>query len=299
MEWLNYHHLLYFWTVVKQGGIAPAAQELRLAPSTISTQIQQLENIVGHKLFDRSGRKLVLTDVGQVAFRYAEEIFSLGSELMDTLQQKPVDRPLRLRVGVADVLPKLVAIKLIEPALALNMEIQLLCREDRSDRLLAELAIHNLDVVLTDAPIGSSARIRGFNHLLGESTVMLFAEKSLASKYRRSFPGSLDSAPFLLPAEGTTLRQSLEQWFHTQGIRPKIVGEFDDSALLKVFGQLGTGIFAVPAVIRKEVIRQYDVREIGILEGVKEHFYAISVERHLKHPAVVAIAEGARTKIFG
>jgi len=291
--------LLYFWTAVKQGGVGPAAKELRLSPSTVSSQIHLLEDLVGHQLFDRSGRKLVLTDVGQVAFRYAEEIFSLGRELLDTMQQKPVDRPLRLRVGIADVLPKLVAAKLLEPAFAMGMEIQLLCREDHSNRLLAELAIHNLDVVLSDAPIGSSARIRGFNHLLGESDILLFAEKSIAPRFRRGFPGSLDSAPFLLPAEGTSLRQYLEQWFHAKEIRPKIAGEFDDSALMKVFGQLGAGVFAAPEVIKDEIIRQYNVREIGTLDGIKEQFYAISVERHLKHPAVLAIAEGARTKLFG
>lgn len=298
MEWLNYHHLLYFWTAVKQGGVTRAAEELRLAPSTVSSQIHLLENLLGHKLFERTGRKLVLTDVGQVAFRYAEEIFSLGREFVDTLHQKRVDRPLKIRIGITDVVPKLVAAKIIEPALALDMEIRLSCHEGHFSSLLAELSIHNLDVVLSDSPIGSLAKIRGFNHLLGESAVMLFAEKSLASKFKRGFPNSLDSAPFILPAEGASLRQSLEQWFHAKKIRPQIVGEFDDNALLKAFGQLGIGFFAAPAVIRDEVMRQYHVREIGTIDGITEQFYAISVERHLKHPAVVAIAEGARSKIF-
>lgn len=299
VEWLNYHHLLYFWTVAKEGSIARATAELRLAQPTISGQIRVLEESLGEKLFQRSGRNLVLTDVGRVVFRYADEIFSLGRELRDVLKSGSSARPLRLLVGVADVVPKLVAYRLLEPALRLTEPIQIVCREDRPDRLLAELAIHNLDIVLSDAPVEPSLRIRAFSHLLGECGVVFFATQALASTYRRGFPRSLNGAPLLLPTENTALRHSLDRWFVSKGIRPRIVGEFEDSALLNVFGQTGMGIFLAPSIIEAEVRRQYQVEVIGRMEGVKERFYTISVERKLKHPAVVAISEAARKKLFG
>ncbi len=299
MNWINYHHLLYFWTVAKEGSIARATSELRLAQPTISGQIRSLEESLGEKLFQRSGRNLILTDVGRVVFRYADEIFSLGRELQDVLKGGPSSRPLCLLVGVADVVPKLVAYRLLEPALRLSEPVQIVCREDKPDRLLAELAVHHLDVVLSDAPVGPTIRIRAFNHLLGECGVVFMAAPRLAAAYRRGFPKSLDGAPLLLPTENTTERRSLDQWLMSKGIRPRVVGEFEDSALLKVFGQTGNGIFAVPSVIETEVQRQYQVQAIGRVEDVRERFYAISVERRLKHPAVVAISEAARKKLFG
>ncbi len=299
MEWLNYHHLLYFWTVAKEGSIARATSELRLAQPTISGQIRVLEESLGEKVFQRSGRNLVLTDIGRVVFRYADEIFSLGRELRDVIKSGPSARPLRLLVGVADVVPKLMAYKLLEPALSLSEPVQIICREDKPDRLLAELASHNLDVVLSDAPVGPTIRIRAFNHLLGECSVLFMAAPSLVKLYRRGFPKSLNGAPFLLPTENTALRHSLDRWFLSKGIRPRIVGEFEDSALLKVFGQTGMGIFPAPSIIETEISRQYQVQVIGRVESIKERFYAISVERKIKHPAVVAISEAARKKLFG
>jgi LysR family transcriptional activator of nhaA len=299
MEWLNYNHLFYFWVVAREGSIARACDELLLTQPTISAQIRLLENALGEKLFARAGRNLVLTEVGRVVFRSADEIFTLGRELTDTLKGRSPGRPVRFVVGIADVLPKLIAYRLIEPALKMAESVRVVCREDKLERLLAALAVHELDLVLTEAPISPMVRIRGFNPLLGECGVTIFGAAQIAASYRRGFPRSLQGAPFLLPSDTTTLRRSLDQWFDTQGIRPLVVGEFDDSALLNVFGQTGAGLFASPSVIEAEVRRQYGVQVIGRLEDVRERFYAISVERKLKHPAVVAISEAARQKLFG
>jgi LysR family transcriptional activator of nhaA len=298
MEWLNYHHLLYFWTVARHGSISRATEELYLAQPTISAQLRALEESLGEKLFARTGRNITLTEMGQVVFRYADEIFSLGRELTDTLKGRSVGRPVRFTVGIADVLPKLIAYRLLQPALQLSDPIRMVCHEDKPDRLLAELAVHGLDLVLSDAPIGPMVKVRAFNHLLGESSVTIFGPAKLASKYRRGFPRSLDGAPMLLPTDTTALRRALDQWCETQGIRPFIVGEFEDRALLKVFGQSGAGLFPAPSVIEAEVRRQYGVQIVGRLEEVRERFYAISVERKLKHPAVVAISEAAQQHLF-
>lgn len=299
MEWLNYHHLLYFWTVAREGSLAAASARLHLAQSTVSGQIRSLEESLGEKLFVRSGRRLVLTEMGRVVFRYAEEIFTLGRELRDAVQGRPVGRPLSLVVGVADVVPKLVARRLLEPALRLSEPIRLVCREDKPERLLAQLAVHELDVVLSDGPVDPSISVRAFSHLLGDCGVAFFAKPKLAAVHARRFPMSLDGAPMLLPTENTALRRSLDQWFAARGIRPSVVGEFEDSALLKVFGQTGLGIFPAPSVIAAEVQRQYQVRLVGRVDDVRERFYAISVERKLKHPAVIAISEEARHVLFG
>lgn len=299
MQWLNYHHLLYFWLVAREGGLAGASRELRLAQSTVSGQIRALEHSLGEKLFVRSGRRLALTEIGRVVYRYADEIFALGHELRDVIQGRPAGRPLRLVVGIADVVPKLVAQRLLEPALKLAEPVHLVCHEDKPERLLAELAVHSVDVVIADAPVSPSVRIRAFNHLLGEGDVVFFAAPKLAATYRRGFPRSLDGAPVILPTENTTLRRSLDQWFATRGLRPRVVGEFEDNALLQVFGQAGMGLFPASAVIADEVQRQHRVRPIGKLDGVRERFYAISVERKLKHAAVIAISEEARQKLFG
>ena len=295
---LNYHHLLYFWTVAREGGIAQASRQLLLAQPTITGQIRALESALGEKLFSRSGRKLVLTEAGRMVYRYANEIFSLGRELTDVLEGRPVGRPVRLVVGVSDLLPKLVAYRLLEPALKLPEPVQIVCYEDRPERLLAELSTFGLDLVLTDAPVGPSVRIRAFNHLLGSCGVSFFGAAALAARYRRNFPASLDGAPFLLPLETATLRRSLEQWFESQRIRPRVVGEFQDTALLKAFGQAGVGIFAAPTITEKELRRQYRVSVLGRTDAVLERFYAISVERKVKHPAVVAISDAARNRLF-
>ncbi|GAG15603.1 unnamed protein product, partial [marine sediment metagenome] len=225
-------------------------------------------------------------------------IFSLGRDLMDTLKGRPTGRPLRLTVGVADVVPKLVAYRLLEPALHLPEPVQLICHEGTPPELLTRLAVYELDLVLSDSPIGPDVKVRAFNHLLGECSVSIFGTKELATKYRRRSPSSLDGTPFIIPTGNTALRRALEHWFDSKDIRPSAVGEFEDSALLKVFGQAGAGLFAAPTVIEKEVQRQYNVRVVGRLESVRERFYAISVEKKVKHPAVVAIADEARQRLF-
>jgi LysR family transcriptional activator of nhaA len=299
MEWLNYHHLLYFWVVAREGSVAKASEELRLAQPTISGQIRALEESLGEKLFQRSGRGLVLTEFGRMVYQHANEIFSLGRELMETVKGRPTGRPVRFTVGIADVVPKLVAYRLLEPALRLPEPLRIVCLENKPDPLLADLARHKLDIVLSDAPISPTVKVRAFNHLLGECGVALFAATELARAHRREFPKSIDGAPVLLPSEGTALRRSLDHWFSTSGLRPAIVGEFDDAALSKAFAQAGVGLVAVPTIIEDEVARQYGLRRVGLLEGVRERYYAISVERKLKHPAVVAISEAARETLFG
>jgi LysR family transcriptional activator of nhaA len=303
VEWLNYHHLLDFWTVAREGSVTRASEQLYLSQPTISAQIRALERSLGEKLFLKSGRNLVLTEIGRVVFRYAEEIFSLGRELTDTLKgrtsSRSPSRPVRFLVGIADVVPKLIAYRILEPALRLAEPIYIVCKEDKPERLLAELAVHELDLVLTDAPISPNVKVKAYNHLLGECSVTIFAPQKNASVYKRKFPQSLAGAPFLLPTENTSLRRSLDQWFDAQGLRPAVIGEFEDSALLEVFGQTGLGLFAAPSAIEEEVCKQYGVRIIGRIDAVQERFYAISVERKLKHPAVVAISETARQELFG
>ena len=299
MEWLNYHHLLYFWTVAREGSIVRACRKLNLAQPTVSGQLRLLEESLGEKLFRKAGRGLALTDVGQVAFRYADEIFGLGRELQDVLQGRPRGRPRRLLVGVSDVLPKLVAYRVLRPALEMAEPVQLVCDEGTPERLLVELAEHRLDVVLSDSPVTSAVPVRAFNHLLGSCSVTLFAARRLAARYRRGFPSCLDGAPFLIPMEGSSLRRSLEQWFDSEKIRPRLVGEFKDGALLATFGQAGAGVFAAPSAIEKEVTDLYKVAAIGRIESITERFYAITVERKLKHPAVVTISEAARETLFG
>jgi LysR family transcriptional activator of nhaA len=293
MEWINYHHLLYFWLVSREGSLARASAELRLAQSTVSKQIHQLEHLLGHSLFSKKGRRLVLTESGRVVFRYADEIFGLGREMLDTLRDRPVGKPGRITVGVADVVPKLVAEHVLAAVLKLAEPMRLTCREDKPERLLASLALHELDVILTDAPASPHVKVRAFNHLLGASEIAFFGCPELASKYRRNFPASLNGAPVLLPTENTVMRRSLEQWFESQDIRPVVMGEFEDSALLKVFGLRGVGLFPAASVIKKEIEAQYNVRSIGNVSGVSERLYAVTVERRIKHPAVAAICHAA------
>ncbi len=299
MEWINYHHLLYFWTVAREGSIARACEKLRLAQPTISGQLRMLEESLGEKLFVKSGRGLTMTEVGQVVFRYADEIFGLGRELQDVLKGRPRGRPLRLLVGISDLVPKLVAYRVLAPVLAMSEQVQMVCDENTPDRLLADLAEHRLDVVLLDSPITASVKVKAYNHLLGSCGVSVLGAASLAARYRHDFPKSLDGAPFLLPLEGSNLRRSIEHWFEEERIRPKVVGEFQDSALMKTFGQAGAGLFFAPLAIEKEVRDLYKVSRVGRSSGVTERFYAISIERKLKHPAVVTICDAARDKLFG
>ena len=298
MDWLNYHHLLYFWTVAREGTIARAGEKLHLGQPAISTQLRRLEKSLGHKLFQKSGRKLELTEQGRMVYRYADEIFTLGRELLDTAQGRPVGGPLKLVVGIVEAMPKLIAKRLLEPALRLPENVRLICLEDSLERLLSELALHSVDIILSDAPVTSTMKVRAFNHILGESSVSILGTKELAKKYRRGFPGSLNGAPMLLPTRLSSLRRELDRWLDAKGIRPIIRAEFDDSALLKVFGQAGEGLFPAPTVIEAEVRQHYQVEVVGRIDSIREQFYAISGERKLKHPAVVAITETARQEVF-
>jgi LysR family transcriptional activator of nhaA len=298
MEWLNYHHLLYFWTVAKEGSIARACEKLRLAQPTISGQLRLLEESVGEKLFVKQGRGLALTDVGQVVYRYADEIFGIGRELQDVLKGRPRGRPLRLLAGVSDLIPKLIAYRVLRPALQMPEPVQIVCDEGPPEHLLAELAEHRIDIVLSDAPIPPTVPVKAYNHLLGTSTATLFAAQRLGARYRKNFPKCLDGAPFLLPMHESSLRRPLEQWFESNNIRPVIIGEFKDRALMTTFGEAGAGIFAGPTAIENEIRAQYRVVSIGRIDSIVERFYAISAERKLKHPAVLTISEAAREKLF-
>jgi LysR family transcriptional regulator, transcriptional activator of nhaA len=298
MEWLNYHHLLYFWTVAKEGSIARACEKLRLAQPTISGQLRLLEENLGEKLFAKHGRGLAMTEMGRVVYGYAEEIFGLGRELQDVLKGRPQGRPLRLLVGVSDLVPKLIAYRILQPVLAMPEPVQLVCDEDTPDRLLGELAEHRLDVVISESPIPPTIPVKAFNHLLGTTPTTVFAAPRLAARYRKNFPACLDAAPLLLPMEGSSLRRAMEQWFDSRNIRPNLVGEFKDGALMKTFGQAGAGLFAAPSAIEKEIREHYRVAAIGRIDSIVERFYAISVERRLKHPAVVTISNAARQDLF-
>lgn len=293
MSSLNYHHLYYFFLAVQEGGVGAAGRRLRLAQPTVSAQIRQLEKSIGTDLFRRDGRRLELTETGVLVHRYASEIFGLGDELVTQLREGSVSLPQRLVVGVADTLPKLLVHRFLEPALRQNAAIRLVCRQDRYDRLLEELATQRLDLVLADAPIGPSHSIRAFNHLLGESGVTFFASAAQASRLRRGFPRSLDRQGFLFPAEYTSLRRGLDLWFADRGVRPRMVGEFDDSALLKTFGQVGLGVFAAPSVVARQIRAQYGAAAIGEADGMRERFYAITTDRRIRQPGVKAIAEAA------
>lgn len=293
VEMLNHHHLYHFWMVVREGGVTRASDKLNVSQPTVSGQLRELQEALGEKLLVRAGRSVVLTDVGRTVYRYADEIFALGRELQAAVKGR-VTQPARLAVGVALVVPKLVAYQILEPALHLPEPIQLDCVHARPERLVAELAVYALDVVLADTPAPPAVKVRAYSHLLGECGVSIFAAPPLAASVRRRFPRSLDGAPFLLPSGDSGLRLSLEDWFRQQGVRPRIVGTFEDSALVDAFGQAGAGLFAMPSATDAEVQRQYRVRLVGRLEKVRQRFYAVTVERKLRNPAVIAISERAR-----
>ena len=298
MASLNFKHLHYFWVVAKAGGIARASERLHLTPQTISGQVSLFEDVLGYKLFARTGRRLELTEAGRVALAYAEEIFTLGEELEGVLRNPAEARPVQFRVGVTDAVPKVVAYQLLEPAVRLPDSLRIVCREGDFASLLGELAVHRLDIVIADSPMPPAVNVKGFNHLLGECGVTFFATAALARKHKGRFPQMLEGAPLLLPGEHSAVRPRLMRWFDAQGIRPRIVGEFDDCALQKAFGRAGVGIFAAPTAIAVQVKAQYGVVAIGRTEDVTEAFYAVSVERQLKHPAVVAITDAARKDLF-
>jgi LysR family transcriptional activator of nhaA len=299
MEWLNYHHLLYFWAVARYGSVVRASAELRLAQPTVSGQVRRLEEVLGEKLFDRVGRNLVLTNVGRTVFRYADEIFALGQDLLGTLKGQSSTRPLRLTVGVADVLPKVLVQQLLKPAFEIGRPIHLVCRQDKVvEDFMGQLAGQELDLVLADRPLGPGIRANAFNHLLGECGTSFLATPKVAAKLRRGFPRSLEGAPCLLPGHHAAVRRRLDQWFESTGFRPTLVAEFDDSALMYAFGEEGQGIFPSPTVFDDEFCRRYNVRVAGRVKSVRQQFYAISVDRRLNHAAVAAIIKGARQDVF-
>lgn len=294
MDWLNYHHLLYFWVAAREGSITRASEKLMLAQPTVSGQIRALEKALDVKLFERRGREIALTETGGVVFAYANEIFSMGQELLGVLQGGPTGQPPRLRVGLAAALPKLVMWSLLRPVIRADPPVQLVCREDKADRLLTDLAAHAYDVVLSESPAGTAVSVRATNHHLGGCAIGFFGVAGLASTYQRGFPKSLHGAPLVLPTANTALRRSLDRWFDAVSIRPKIVAECEDSGLLKVFGLRGEGIIPAPVVVERDIIRQYQVVKIGEIQEVQEQFYAITVERKIKNPAVVLICDRAR-----
>jgi LysR family transcriptional activator of nhaA len=297
MKWLNYNHLYYFWIVAREGSIARAAEELMVSQPTISIQIKELETVLRQRLFERVGRGLQLTEAGKIAFNYANEIFLLGQEMSNALEHQAAGRTLKLSVGVLDVIPKIVVRQILDPALHLPEPVRLICREDKADRLLADLAARRTDVVLSDAPIGTAVQVEGFNHLLGESGVSFFASKEMTARLKKGFPKSLNGQPVLLPSDHTQVRRSLNRWFDSKRIHPVVAGEFDDSALMFWFGQSGTGIFPAPTVMEATVQRDFGVKVVGRAAEIRERFYAISMEPKLKHPAVVAVCEAARKSL--
>jgi LysR family transcriptional activator of nhaA len=299
MRHLNYSHLLYFWTVAREGSIAKASQVLHLTPQTISGQIKLLEESVGEPLFQRVGRGLTLTDTGQVVNQYADEIFTLGAELTQRVRSKQPGMPVALNVGVVNSIPKLIAYRTLEPAMAMQDPVRVVCWEGDLEKLLADLAVHRLDLVLSDRPVPTGLNVKAYSHALGESGVSLFAHKRLAAKYLKNFPASLHDAPLLMPVNTSALRRGLDDWFDRHEITPRIVAEFDDSALLKAFGEAGMGIFPAPDAIASEVEHMYHSRSIGSVANLKEQYFAISPERKIKHPAVLQITEAARLGLFG
>jgi LysR family transcriptional regulator, transcriptional activator of nhaA len=298
MEFLNYHHLRYFWVVAREGGLTKAAPKLHVSQPTISAQIQALEGVLGEKLFRRTGRNLVLTDIGQHVLSYAEEIFSIGQDLLSSVKQRPTSRPLRFHLGVADALPKLVTYRIIEPIFSLQQPVQVSCWETKVSDMLVELAAYRLDIVLADEPASSGVNARIFNHLLGECGVTFCAEAALAKKLRRGFPKSLNGAPALLPMANTGLRRSIEKWFHANGIRPRLVGEFEDPALLHVLAFHGLGFIPVATLVAKEAATRFRFGVIGQTDACRQRFYAITPERKLTHPAVTAITSDARRRLL-
>jgi LysR family transcriptional activator of nhaA len=298
MRHLNYNHLQYFWAVAREGSVVKAAEFLHLTPQTISGQLKLLEDSVGHRLFDRVGRGLVLTETGHIVLEYADEIFAIGAELSQVVRGQRSASKSMLSIGIVSSMPKLIAERIIAPALIDDDPIRIRCHEATLEQLLGELAVHRLDIVLSDQPMPQVFSLKAYNHRLGESGLAFFAQRRVARRYKKSFPQSLDEAPMLLPGQQTALRRRLDDWFDSNAVAPQIVGEFDDSALLKAFGEAGAGLFAAPSVIENEICKMYGMAVIGRTDEVAEQFYAISPERRIKHPAVARITELAREELF-
>jgi LysR family transcriptional regulator, transcriptional activator of nhaA len=299
MDWINYHHLQYFWLTAREGSLGRAAAALHRTQATLSGQIRALERELGMKLFQKAGRTLALTEQGKVAFRYADEIFGTGQEMLEALRGRAPDAALEFAVGVADSIPKLVAYRLLAPVLAMKVPVLLQVHEDRPDRLLGRLSVHELDLVISDSPVPPTVSVRAFNHLLGECGVTFFAPAARARALRRGFPRSLDREPFLMPLENTTLSRGLEAFWQRTGVRPRVVAAFEDSALLKTFAQAGRGSFASHSLVEREVCRHHDVAVIGHAPWIVERFYAITVQRKVTHPAVIAVTQAVKRRVRG
>jgi LysR family transcriptional activator of nhaA len=297
VDFLNYHHLRYFWAVAREGSLRKAAEKMRVSQPTISAQLAALESVLGEKLFRRSPRGLSLTETGQQAFSYAKEIFALGEEFLHSVKQRPSARPLRVHIGIADSLPKLVSHDLVKPVFSLEQPIQVACIGGKTADLLAQLAVYRLDIVLANEPAPSSFHVKVFNHRLGECAVTFCAAPPLAARLTRRFPQSLDQAPVLLPT-ASPLRRSLENWFQTRRLHPRLIAEYDDSTLLKVAAVDGLGFFGLPSLAASEAVNRFGFKVIGYAAQCREQFYAISAERKLTHPAVLAITASARTQLF-
>lgn len=293
MDWLNYHQLLNFWHVAEEGSVQKASEVLHVTPASVSAQVKQLEKSLGVQLLRKEGRGVVPTDVGEQVADYAREIFATGQELVQFIKANPLGRPVELRVGIRDSMPKLVACRLLQPVFDSNDRFRVVCQEGELNQLVADLVIHKLDVVLSDSPIDPNVRVQAYSHLLSEEAVAVMGSPKLAEEYAGEFPRSLDGAPFLLPTTTSVLRRGLDQWFYDNDLTPHVVGEFADSAMIKATGRFGAGLFAVPTSIQAEVEQMYSVRTIGVIDSVRESSYAIAVERKLEHPGVLAIREAA------
>jgi LysR family transcriptional regulator, transcriptional activator of nhaA len=296
MQNLNYKHLHYFWVIAKSGGVAKAGEQLHVTPQSLSGQIRLLEANIGQPLWRRAGRKLELTDTGHLVFDYADRLFTVGEELKDALRDRPGAAATTFRVGVTGSVVKVVAYRLVAPALNLQPSPRLVCREGRFAELLALLSVHQLDLVISDRPMPSSMNVRGYNHLLMQGGMSFLAAPTLAKRLRKGFPHSLNDAPMILPGGDAAVRPKLLQWFDSHQLRPHILGDFDDTAVMKAFGQAGAGVFPMPTMVAKEICAQFHVAEVGRTNDVQHQVYAISGERRLTNPAVVAISDTARAR---
>ena len=298
MRHLNYSHLQYFWTVAHEGSVVKAAERLHITPQTISGQMRLLEEAIGQPLFNRVGRRLVLSEMGHVVLEYADEIFSIGAELSQVVREQRSAGPSKLGVGIVNSIPKLIAERIVAPALVDEDPVRIRCQEASLEQLLGELSVHKLDIVLSDQPMPQGLSLRAFNHRLGDSGLAFFSQRRTARRYKKDFPQSLDQAPMLLPSPHSALRRRLDEWFDSNSIIPNVVGEVDDSALLKAFGEAGYGLFAAPSVIEEEICKMYSMTVIGRTDEITEQFFAISPERRIKHPSVARIIDAARSQLF-
>lgn len=296
---MNFKHLHYFWAAAKAGGIVRAGQQLHISPQTLSGQIKLLEDRLGCALFRKVGRNLELTDEGRLALGYAEQIFALGAELESSVGKAGAAAPraLDFRVGIADSVPKAIAYRLLEPALAMSEPVHLICHESKFQDLLGQLAVHRLDLVIADEPIGRDVSVRAYNHLLGSTAMSFFATPALRRSLSGEFPQCLDGAPMLLQGSSSAMRRRFDFWLATHKIRPVAIGEFDDAALMKAFGSEGRGVFMAPTVLEAETAAQYGVRVVGRTDELIEEFYSISVDRRTTHPCIAAITRAAREQL--